>query len=198
MIEFELHITTTDLKADQLPAFEALCASMDAKPILIELSEGTFFRQPMISKLLKSASRTALEDQVNGLSASFQRVGFPVERIKIEVAPWHREQAMELFPSEPAQYFEWHGKVQLVQGVPLRGLAGHFGGHLSHNALRNTPDKKFITLREYNQEEDIRQRIEGLKAALDQAGVPLLKEELEYCVFDSNISLDKGWIDHGI
>lgn len=193
-ILFELHLTTHDLREDEILDFERFCEKIEAKPILIELSKGTFYRQPMISKILKCNSENELKAKVKELKNEFLISGFEVIRTKIEVPFWHQKNATDFFKTESKTYFEWHGKVELSNEDLTRKIAGKFGGRLSRNVLKNDASTKFITLREYESGERITSNITELKGELIKNGIRLVKEELEFCIFDSNELLDKGWI----
>lgn len=192
---FELHISTKDLLENQIQGFELFCESIEAKPILIELSEGQFYRQPMISKVINCENKEALEREVSLVYEAFNTANFPVVRVKIEVPFWDKKRTENYYSNSEENYFEWHGKIIFSKPKRLAEICKKYEGHLSKNSLKKDPDKKFITLRDYGEEVSIQKRIEGLKKELQKQKIQLIKEELEYCIFDSNVQLDKGWIN---
>ncbi|MEO1517452.1 MAG: hypothetical protein AAFV95_20685 [Bacteroidota bacterium] len=194
MPKIEVHITCQQMTTDEIGAFESFCQSVDAKPIVILLPKGEHTQQPMISKIINCDSKEALAKKTRQLKNQFDTNGYEIVRVKMEVAPWDRDKAEHLFETGPDNYYEWHGRVQLEKEETIRAIVKQLGGHLSRNALKRDPKAKLITIREYGSEEMIKSRIHHLKTGLQQHGIEFAKEELEYCVYDSNVNLDKGWI----
>ena len=190
----ELHLTSSPLASQAISAFEQFCSSIQAKPIVIVLPQGQQQQQPMISKVVNCASKLELKQELKGLQEAFAEQGYSISRVKLEIPPWERKQAQDFVEEGQQPYFEWHGKIQVEQEEQVGALIQKYGGRLSQNVLKRDPKAKFITLREYGTEEAIQQRIAAIKAQLTTLGIVLLKEELEYCIFDSNIAVDKGWI----
>ncbi len=194
MYDFEIHITTSDITEDQIHQFEVFCHSIEAKPILIELSKGKFYRQPMISKVLKCKDKPSLEKLVTNLKSNFLTNGYEVVRTKIEVPPWHRKFVANYYQKESHTYYEWHGKVRLSNEPLISEICEKFDARLSRNTLKNDTTTKFITIRDYGNEQAANTRIESLKKQLTEHQITIIKEEFEFCIFDSNESLDKDWI----
>lgn len=190
----EIHLTTTPLLTTATVAFEQFCTSIQAKPIVIVLPQGQQQQQPMISKVVSCANLQELEQELKNLKLAFEQAGYAIARTKLEVPPWEQEEAKAFVGKEGNCYFEWHGKVLVEEEEKVSTLVEKYGGRLSKNVLKKDPKAKFITLREYGKEEAIQTRIAAIKAQLATLDVDLLKEELEYCIFDSNSALDKGWI----
>jgi len=159
--EFEIHITTSDVLKEQIIDFESFCESIEAKAIIIELSEGMY----------------------------------PVIRTKIEVAPWHRESVGNYFKDQSKTYYEWHGKVHVNDEILIKSLCKHYNAKISRNSLKGDLSRKFITMREDDDEQAIVFRIQELKQSLASEGIYIVKEELEFCIYDSYRNLDKGWIN---
>ena len=195
MITFEIHITTQKLSEQELPAFVDFCAKIEAKPILIELSHGKSTQQPMISKVVKCDGKASLEFILEDLKNLFVANSFSVERTKIEVPVKYHSATKGFYPALSKTYFEWHGKVIVSDTKSMQALAEKFGGKLSKNSLKNEANRKFITLRDFDGEASIMSRIQALKTALAEVKAPVLKEELEFCIYDSNLQLDAGWIN---
>lgn len=194
MYDFEIHITTTDITEDQIDQFEAFCASIAAKPIIIELSKGQFYRQPMISKVVKCKDKQGLENEISSIQADFLSNGYQVVRTKIEVPPWHKEIVANYYQNESKTYYEWHGKVKLTDEPLICKICELYQARLSRNTLKNDPTTKFITIRDYTDEQAVNTRIERLKEHLNTHQITMIKEEFEFCIFDSNEALDKDWI----
>jgi hypothetical protein len=112
-----------------------------------------------------------------------------VRRLKVEVpADWDGEGGV---------YYEWHGKIGYVPGEALSRVCEKHGVHLSRNALKGEGETRFVTLREYGGREVFEMRVRELVADLGREGWPVIKEVSEFCVYDSNVLLDKGWLEEG-
>jgi hypothetical protein len=189
---FEIHITTNDIDQANIEDFITFCQQIDAKPILIELSSGTYFRQPMISKIISCSTKIALENIVNKLRLAFIAKNYLPTRIKIEVPAWNYKDVQGFYEGE--SYFEWHGKIKMESEQSIKTICLKNDAHLSRNSLRGSSHSKFLTVREFSNFETFSNRIHKLKQDLTQHQIDLLKDESEYCIFDSNKSLDTGWI----
>lgn len=190
---FEVHITTQDLQSNEIEGFERFCQDIAAKPILIELSKGDCCRQPMISKVFRCIGEE-LHSEIDQLTAQFKSANYPVHRVKIEVPLELEEATKDIFSAQEKTYFEWHGKLSAKNWTPIQEICLKQDAHLSRNALKNSPHTKFITIRDYESAESILSRVASLKQTLEEGKWIFEKEEFEYCIFDSNVSLDKGWM----
>ena len=194
MIKIELHITCNALTSNQIETFENFCYSIDSKPIVILLSSGENKQQPMISKIISCKDKNDIKKELDFIKSKFKANGYRITRIKMEVAPWDIMEAEQMFNRKKENYFEWHGKINIENEKNATLAISEFGGHISRNVLKKNPNFKLVTIRDYGTEQDIKEKIIKLKKGLDQIGINFIKEELEYCIFDSNVSLDKGWI----
>jgi hypothetical protein len=61
--------------------------------------------------------------------------------------------------------------------------------------LKGEVETRFVTLREYGGREVFEMRVRELVADLGREGWPVIKDVSELCVYDSNIELDKGWLE---
>lgn len=193
-MKIELHITCHSLRLDEIEVFEGFCHSIECKPIVILLAEGEHQQQPMISKLLDCSTKKELKKEVAFIIEKFESNGYKPVRVKMEVPPWERKNAVAMMGKDKGNYFEWHGKINIEAEQKIDSLLAECMGHLSKNVLKKNPLTKFITIRDYTAEQSITRKVNHLKRALLNNNISLIKEELEYCIFDSNISLDKGWI----
>jgi hypothetical protein len=70
---------------------------------------------------------------------------------------------------------------------------------LSANVFKRLPERKverFVTLRQYGVGRDTADaRMAELLRSLDGISYSPMKVVREYCVFDSNLSLDDGWLE---
>lgn len=189
-IPFELHLTVSPLAPEQLSAFRQFCTSVDAKPLVINLSRGMHTVQPMISKVLKERVFSAILPRIAQLKEAFGAAGFNVTRTKVEMP---MPEATPSIQTE-SSYFEWHGRIVLSNEPALRLLCEQHNAHLSRNALSTSPNARYITIRDYTTAAATRQRVTELTTALAQGGWELTKQEFEYCITDSNVDLDAGWL----
>lgn len=192
-IPFELHITVEDLLPAERGGFVAFCSQREAKPILIELSQGECIKQPMLTKVVKAPALEAALEQADVLSQQLQLASFRVKRLKIEV-PASCASEWDTTPGAFAPYFEWHGKIAYTGVDALKDLCLQHRVHLSLNALKNEGATRFITLREHGGKEVFEQRVKALVDALSDGDWPVMKQQSEYCVYDNNVFLDNGWL----
>lgn len=201
---FESHVTVELADADALGRFREACAELGVKCILIELPRGVTRSQPMTSRVhrgtLDQARREAME-----LAGALSARGFPALRVKIEAAPDNRdipetdEQASRL---APGHYFEYHVRLTLPGGEAtdrVRAACQPHGAHVSANALRQLAggqSERFVTLRCHGVGRATAEaRMAALRGSLEGTGYPLGPTVREYCVLDSNLALDDGWLE---
>jgi hypothetical protein len=192
-IPFEIHLTPESLTEHSLAAFINFCTEHEAKPMLIELAQGEHTQQPMLSKIVYSAEVERIFELTSGLSNALLERQLPTKRLKIEVPSFHAN-LFEHYHSASKTYFEWHGKINYDRREELLEICTQQKAHLSRNSLKNEQDKRFITLREHGSKPTFEQRISALAHALVHGGWHLAKQQSEYCIYDSNELLDKGWL----
>jgi len=193
MYPFEIHITVEALPTSRLPAFVEVCQQLHAKPLVIELARGATATQPMLSKVVRRQS-LAEALAVAAADAEFFRLhDLSATRLKIETAPYYSHLAASASNSAHLPYFEWHGKVAYERTDILLALCLEHKAHLSRNALKDQANTRFITLREFGAISIFQARVVALTTALHQQW-PLLKQESECCLYDSNTALDAGWL----
>lgn len=199
---FEAHITIAPENKAGQDRFVGVCADLGAKPILIELPKGDVSVQLMTSSIHRGEIQGTFEE-VKILALQLESHGFSVTRMKIEAAPTNSGipqniQEAALFP--PENYYEHHLKVLLAPGASmqeLREICDEFQAHISRNAFKKHPDGKseqFVTLRCYGDGlTESEARFFSLVSKVKTAGIEILKQITEYCLFDSNISVDGNW-----
>jgi len=193
LIPLELHLTVQKIEGERLDEFSRWCLLQGAKPIIIELGSGASRQQPMLGKVIHGSGLTEALAAGRALSAALKRDGFETKRVKIEI-PADCAGLADVGSGTFGPYFEWHAKVSCSNTEALLAVARQHGGHLSRNAISGEQYARFITLREYGTRERFNQRIDALLAALAEGEWSILKIESEYCIYDSNISLDRGWL----
>lgn len=206
---FETHLTVQLCDETSLAALREWGERHGMKCLHIVLSRGATLSQPMLT-VHSLGTLTGELARIRALASRLDDAGFVVSRVKLEVehdnpdVPASDAAAQE--GSAGARYFEHHIKLLLPETADidaLTELSVKHGAHLSRNALREREDgcsERFVT-----------QRFEGvgrdtsaagaaaLVHALRESGYEIITHqgedaESEYVVFDSNISLDAGWL----
>ena len=193
MYPFEIHLTTQPLPPAELARFAAACRHLHAKPLLIELARGATATQPMLGKVVRQPNLATAVAAATADAAYLQQQGFAPVRLKLETAPAYQHLGAPEAGPGYAPYFEWHGKVPYERAADLLALCLQHGAHLSANALATSAGTRFVTLRELGGRVAFEARVAGLAGAL-AGGWPLLKQEAECCLYDSNAALDAGWL----
>ncbi len=192
-IPFELHLTVSSIGQEQEAAFADCCRLLLAKPMIIELAQGQSRQQPMLNKIIQAASLETALAAAHDLSEQLGIAGFPVIRTKIEIPAHHAS----LFNGEDQtnmRYFEWHGKITYEAQPALPVLCASHKAHLSRNALKHDPGKRFLTLRVYGSAAVFGDKVNNLCKDLVGHGITLLKQQAEYCLYDNLVELDAGWL----
>ncbi|WP_225881982.1 hypothetical protein [Streptomyces aureocirculatus] len=168
----------------------------------IVLARGTTRSQPMVN-LRGTGGLTAQLDASGRVVDDLARAEFRAVRVKVEAAPWAagvpRHDA-EAARAGSGPYFEHHVKLRLPAGHDrgaLAALVAPHRAHLSWNARRTRADgreERFVTQRCHGVG---RATATDLLAALlaDLADAHILEVEREYVLYDTNLSLDDGWMD---
>ncbi|MDO1451734.1 hypothetical protein Q0590_36005 [Rhodocytophaga aerolata] len=193
-IPFEIHITTKDLPKTKIDLFVNICVQNGGKPLLIELYQGECISQPMFSKVIYSDNLNTVMAQASNYTHLLHQYGFQTKRIKTEI-PASCVDTVQI-PTQPGftPYFEWHGKIEVNRIDQLLELCSSYKAHLSRNSLKDEKQTRFLTLREYGSKEIFQERIDAVVSRLAQGGWQVLKQQSEYCLSDTNIDLDKGWL----
>lgn len=199
--DFEAHLTVRGADAGKLAQY---AAASGLKFVHIVLDRGRVREQPMLT-VRESGSFAAVRDSVATLRQRLETEGFPVVRVKIEAAP--SVAGVPVTDTEAGAlggryYFEHHIKLLLDSGTETSGLAriavAH-AAHLSANARRLRADgraERFVTQRcRLVGDAVATARYTDLVAALTTAGYRILSAEREFVVYDSDESIDAGWID---
>lgn len=199
---FEVHLTVRTVgPTDQ---FRNWCVAEQCKCVWIVLDRGAEVQQPMATWRRASTVLPAVIAQAHQRAEALEQAGFEVVRVKIEADPSNEQvpatdEAARLESS--SQYFEHHIKlrrnVSAGREMLLQICLKH-AAHLSHNAWRqpvNGVEERFVTLRSFGvgrstSEEQLRR----LLAALEAEGEEVIEVESEFAVYDSNLTLDNGWL----
>ncbi|AFY52873.1 hypothetical protein Riv7116_0269 [Rivularia sp. PCC 7116] len=201
---FEAHVT---VKADNLAwrvKFNELCQNLNIKCVFIELPQGVVRSQPMTASYHYGTLKDVLQ-KINRIAQKIKNADFEITRIKIEAMVSNRDipiSDIEAQKLPKSNYFEFHVKVILPASENLEVLRNYclrHDAHLSTNAFKKLADGKqtrFITMRIYDMGyKSAQTRFDNLLQFLKAKEFKLSQQQREYTVYDSNSSLDAGWID---
>ncbi|MGI8336555.1 hypothetical protein ACRYCC_41995 [Actinomadura scrupuli] len=201
--DFEAHVTVRCAEREH-DALDRWAASRGLKFSHIVLDRGRVVSQPMLT-LRGTATLDLAGAAARELAAALGTAGYDVARTKIEMTPWSA--GVPATDGEAAVlgagfYFEHHIKLALTPGTEtgtLAALAARHGAHVSRNARRIRQDgvqERFVTQRcRMAGTATAQRRLRELTAALLGRHHTIVGVEQEFVVFDSDASLDHGWID---
>ena len=125
-MEFEFHVTLSDLSPQEKLTFIRICNEENVKPVLIELDQGEHIHQPMITGIVHSEDYQEVEHVIEGISTTFRNNGFSVVRTKVELPAKEERFFKQPMLPQSRPYFEWHGKVQVEDVSRLEAnMYGH-------------------------------------------------------------------------
>jgi hypothetical protein len=200
---YETHITVRCENSAEADRLGRWASANGLKLTHIVLARGRMPAQPMLT-LAGSASYAAESARARDIGALLRADGFPPVRVKIESSPWAPEVPRE--PRVDERYFEHHVKLRLPATADLDALAARvvpYGAHLSWNARRVAPSGRWA-------ERFVTQRCWGVDAAgaglaldrlleelgeHDTSGGEVIGVEREFVLYDSDLSVDDGWIE---
>ncbi|MFF8862310.1 MULTISPECIES: hypothetical protein [unclassified Streptomyces] len=194
---YETHVT---VRCDDAAEAERLRGWADASGLKlthIVLARGRMRHQPMLT-LAGSSSYAEESARAAGTVAALRSAGFAPVRVKTESVPWAPE--VPAGPCGGGQYFEHHAKLLLDAGTDLGALAARVvphGAHLSWNARRargGGRHERFVTQRCRGvSDAEAERALRRLLAELE--GLDVLGVEREFVLYDSDESVDDGWIE---
>ena len=212
--DFEVHLTVRAAAADpvdapepldSLEAFNQWCREQQVKCIRIVLARGEHVEQPMATWRRAETHLPAVIEEAHEMARSAEKEGLTVTRVKVEAAPQNQDVPVADIDAQghpPDNYFEHHVKLQRAveqSEDALTDVCLRHGAHLSRNAFRQSADglqERFVTLRSYGIGRDSSvAALKSLMADLEKLQEVVLETESEYCVYDSNLALDDGWLD---
>lgn len=201
---FEAHVTV-GIDASQLEAFRAACSELGVKCISIELPRGETRSQPMTASFHRG-ELLDVQQEVMAIARALVKRGFAVTRTKIEAhgrLAWTPQTDEEAERGPTTSYFEFHMKLALPAAADVDAIARELeavGAHLSRNAHRGASSdglvEHFLTVRAHRVgRTTAEERFARVSAAVERAGYAVRNRIREYTVFDTNVALDRGWID---
>nr|WP_256434708.1 non-canonical purine NTP pyrophosphatase [Myxococcus sp. CA051A] len=201
---YEAHLTVSARTEEDLQRFRAFCDAASVKCIFIELGRGAEPFQPMTASYHHGTLRQALEE-VRGMARALASEGFDVTRMKLEALGKSRDMPEddETARAQPANYFEFHVKALIPasgEGLDtLHARCTRHGAHLSRNARKLREDgasERFVTLRVHHMgKANADARFNALLEDLSGLGLTLTQRLREFTVYDSNLGLDRGWLE---
>ena len=198
---YETHITVRCESTAEAERLGRWATAVGLKLTHIVLARGRMPTQPMLT-LTGSPSYADESARAREVAARLRADGFDPVRVKIESSPWAPEVPCE--PCADGRYFEHHVKLRLSADADLDALAARvvpYGAHLSWNARRVVRGRRWT-------ERFVTQRCRGVDAtgagrALERLlaelrGLEVVGVEREFVLYDSDLSVDDGWIDRWI
>jgi hypothetical protein len=202
--EFEVHMTVGLPGQGGGDRFQDWCLIHKCKCVRIILARGEHVDQPMATWRRSQASLTAVLAEARVMATELQKAAFPVVRVKVEADT--RNQDVPQFDEEASghaasNYFEHHVKLLRDLTAPcdrLLQVCVEQHAHLSRNSWREFSqgkEERFVTSRDYRVgNESSRRRLRQLLDSLNELDEQVIDVESEYCVYDSNLDLDRGWL----
>jgi NTP pyrophosphatase (non-canonical NTP hydrolase) len=218
-LPFEIHVT---IKPDNsyvefsIDKFKKDCDLIGVKPIVIdlEINDGTILKDVMTSSKNFGDNRTAYEESER-ICSELRSRGYKVVRNKIESVAWHPAAPVISTGKEIPNgcYFESHIGVvikpeekralnYLVEKLnedkeEMLELSGTI--KLSQNFFKKSKDgSKFVNMLTYRSNMcgslKFKLEVESIKHILDERGFEFEKVEVEYAVYDTNVTHDAKWI----
>jgi hypothetical protein len=202
--DFEVHLTVQAADDAAIGRFRAWCGERGYKCVRIVLARGRHVEQPMATWRRRGVALPAVREEAERSAADIHCAGFPITRVKIEAAPHNDEIPVhdsDAADHDASNYFEHH--IKLLRGVaaprgPLIEVCERHAAHLSRNAFRQPAEgteERFVTVRFYGVGRATSEaQLQALLGALVELGEMIVEHESEYCVYDSNVELDAGWL----
>lgn len=206
--DFEVHLTVLAPDKPRFARFQEWCRIRECKCVWIVLARGEHVEQPMATWRPQDTNLVQVMQEAEGCVVELNRIAVPVVRVKVEAAPSNDEVPLndaDALVHAAGNYFEHHVKLFRDKTAPREALVRACepcGAHLSRNAFREAGagrEERFVTIRSYGVGWlSSEQQLQHLLAVLQRLGEQIIEMESEYCVYDSNIGLDAGWLDQSL
>ena len=220
-LPFEIHVTVDGDKSKrenfhfEIDEFKEDCSLVGVKPIVIdlEINDGSIIKDVMTSSKFFGDNRGAYEESERIVKELRDR-GYDVVRNKIESVPWHPAAPVTSTGREIENgcYFESHIGVTILPNqkedletfirstltnghlIELSGTA-----KLSQNFFKKSNDgNRFVNMLTYRSNMCGRPKftleVDEIKHLLKEEGFDFEKVEVEYAVYDTNVTHDAKWI----
>lgn len=194
--------------------FKEDCKNIEVKPIVIDLEiNNSTIKDVMTSSKHFGDNRSAYEESER-IANQLSKLGYHVVRKKIETVPWHSAAPLVdgLIPIPNDCYFESHIGVVITpdQKENLNDFVDFLndtfeqsesGGiaKMSQNFFKKSNDgSKFINMITYRNNlcgyNTFKDEVEMIKYSLMSNGFEFEKVEVEYAIYDTNVSHDNAWL----
>jgi NTP pyrophosphatase (non-canonical NTP hydrolase) len=214
-LPFEIHVTIeANSFLESISEFKEDCKDIGVKPIVIdlEINDGSILKDVMTSSKHFGDNRTAYEESERIVKELRDR-GYKVVRNKIESVPWHPAAPVISTGREIENgcYFESHIGV-IINNDEKKSL-NHFVNEflmnsdeveltgtakLSQNFFKKNDDGKFVNMLTYRSNTcgkiTFQLEVETIKSLLEEYCYDYEKVEVEYAVYDTNVTHDAKWI----
>jgi len=189
-MEFEIHLTVKTPR--DIEEFKSTCMDLGVKPIIIETErKGEFGQQVMTSS---KYSAPHYQDALNHIYFGLLQKKYLILRQKVEIFPQTDKHVA-------FKYYESHLRLKLPKGFDRTNLLkicdlNHF--HLSKNLLKSDElfDYQMITYRNSKiSYVNFCKMINEMTSCLENNRIEYDKVEIEECIFDNNITIDKSWLN---
>ena len=213
-LPFEIHVTVSTNGID-IDKFKSSCSIIEVKPIVLDLEING--EQPIKDVMTSSkhfGDNKSAYLECERIAFELGLHGYKVVRKKIETAPWHPA-APTIETGEPIPngcYFESHIGVLILPNqkeylddfvnstlkdrslIRLDGTA-----KLSQNFFKKSKDgSKFVSMLTYRcnmiSRKNFERQVEGIREVLTRKGFDYEKVEVEYAIYDTNVSHDAKWL----
>lgn len=201
--QFEVHLTALAGGPAAAAQFAGWCMGRGLKCVHIVLTRGESADQPMATWRRSDTVLSAVLREANEMAREATAAGFAVVRLKVEADPHNPDVPMtdaEAVGFPPECYFEHHVKLRRSPDAPRDALLavceGH-AAHLSRNAFRDNGEveERFVTQRAYGVGRTTAVAcLHALLVELRSIGEDVTEHESEFCVSDTNVRLDAGWL----
>lgn len=194
--------------------FKKQCQYLGVKPIVIELQlENGTLEDVMTSSKHFGDNRSAYEESER-IANKLVKLGYRVVRKKIETVPWHSAAPIidGILPIPNGCYFESHIGVVITPdekqelnnfvealnaGMEDTGVGGV--AKLSQNFFKKSKDgSKFVNMITYRNNicgyDTFKDEVDMIKSSLTDEGFSYEKVEIEYAIYDTNVSHDNIWL----
>jgi hypothetical protein len=197
--------------------FKNDCSDINVKPIAIdlEINDGSILKDVMTSSKHFGDNRTSYEESER-ICSELRSKGYKVLRNKIESVPWHPSAPVISTGKEIPNgcYFESHIGVVIrpdekedlntfIRSTLTNGQLIELSGtaKLSQNFFKKSKDgSKFVNMLTYRSNmcgsPKFKLEVEGIKQLLIEEGFEFEKVEVEYAIYDTNVSHDAKWINN--
>lgn len=216
-LPFEIHITVNNDNIS-FEQFKSDCEKIKVKPIVLDLecSDSSIIKDIMTSSKHYGNNLSAYEESER-IKSELIKKNYDVVRVKIETSPFHPAAPINCsetnFPN--GCYYESHIGVIIspdekdslrklindmnqfgIEHTPLIGKA-----KLSQNFFKKSNDgSRYVNMVTYRNNRSgysvFKNEVENIKHLFNEKGFNFEKVEVEYSIYDTNVSHDKNWLNN--